>query len=112
MPSYVSPSASETAALAYRLWLERGCPIGSDREDWFGAEAMLKDALAANAVDAGGRPVNACPGPPAELELLAEFRWEGHWEIWEREWVSPHWVWDVPRRRVGVGNRERSRQAA
>lgn len=27
--------------LAYRLWLERGCPNGSDQEDWFRAENML-----------------------------------------------------------------------
>lgn len=27
--------------LAYRLWMERGCPIGSDQEDWFRAENML-----------------------------------------------------------------------
>ncbi|MGA2114314.1 MAG: DUF2934 domain-containing protein [Bryobacteraceae bacterium] len=33
---------TDTAALAYRLWLERGCPIGSDQEDWFRAEEILK----------------------------------------------------------------------
>jgi Protein of unknown function (DUF2934) len=27
--------------LAYRLWLDRGSPIGSDQEDWFRAENML-----------------------------------------------------------------------
>jgi hypothetical protein len=27
--------------VAYLLWLERGCPIGSDQEDWFRAENML-----------------------------------------------------------------------
>jgi hypothetical protein len=27
--------------LAYRLWLERGCPDGSPEEDWFRAEGML-----------------------------------------------------------------------
>ena len=42
------PNASEAvderavAALAYQLWLERGCPIGSDQEDWFQAETLLK----------------------------------------------------------------------
>jgi hypothetical protein len=28
--------------LAYQLWLERGCPIGSDQDDWYRAENMLK----------------------------------------------------------------------
>jgi Protein of unknown function (DUF2934) len=30
------------AALAYQLWQERACPIGSDQEDWFRAESQLK----------------------------------------------------------------------
>jgi len=30
-------------AMAYHLWLLRGCPIGSDQEDWYRAEAELKD---------------------------------------------------------------------
>ena len=29
-------------ALAYRLWQKRGCPIGSDQEDWFRAESELQ----------------------------------------------------------------------
>jgi hypothetical protein len=32
---------SEVAALAYRLWNERGCPAGSPEEDWFRAEREL-----------------------------------------------------------------------
>jgi len=31
------------AALAYKLWQERGCPLGSDQEDWFRAESELKN---------------------------------------------------------------------
>lgn len=23
-----------------------------------------------------------------------ELRWEGHWEVWEREWGTPVWIWD------------------
>ena len=38
------------AALAYELWLERGCPIGSDQEDWFRAEEMVKSELERTAV--------------------------------------------------------------
>lgn len=30
-------------ALAYKLWQERGCPNGSDQEDWFRAENELKN---------------------------------------------------------------------
>jgi hypothetical protein len=30
------------AALAYELWQERGCPIGSPNEDWFRAKEKLK----------------------------------------------------------------------
>ena len=33
----------DIAALAYRLWHQRGCPIGSDQEDWFRAEQELKN---------------------------------------------------------------------
>jgi len=30
-----------------------------------------------------------------EFEMRAEFRWHGHWEVWEMEW-GPHarWIWD------------------
>jgi hypothetical protein len=31
-------------ALAYQLWLQRGCPIGTDQEDWYRAEAELARA--------------------------------------------------------------------
>lgn len=30
------------AELAYALWLDRGCPIGSPEVDWFRAEEQLK----------------------------------------------------------------------
>jgi hypothetical protein len=32
----------EIAVLAYRLWHERGCPSGTDQEDWFRAERELR----------------------------------------------------------------------
>lgn len=35
---------NEVANLAYRLWQERGSPIGSPGEDWFRAEAELRPA--------------------------------------------------------------------
>ena len=34
---------TDIAVLAYQLWIERGCPIGSDQEDWFRAEEILKN---------------------------------------------------------------------
>ena len=43
------------AALAYKLWQERGCPNGSDQEDWFRAENELKSrtVLAEGASEGG-----------------------------------------------------------
>ena len=42
----VSPDMVE--AMAYQLWLQRGCPTGSEQEDWYRAEAELKDKSTAN----------------------------------------------------------------
>ncbi|HTP33962.1 MAG TPA: DUF2934 domain-containing protein [Candidatus Acidoferrales bacterium] len=33
---------NEIAALAYKMWQERGCPIGSPEEDWYRAEEELE----------------------------------------------------------------------
>ena len=33
----------EVAALAYKMWQERGCPIGSDQEDWFRAKNEVQN---------------------------------------------------------------------
>ena len=38
----VSLTESEIAAVAYQLWVDNGCTAGSDQEDWYRAEAMLK----------------------------------------------------------------------
>ena len=38
----VVPSQVEIAGVAYQLWLARGGPHGSDQEDWFRAEEILK----------------------------------------------------------------------
>jgi hypothetical protein len=101
----VSPTESEIATIAYQLWLERGCPIGSDQEDWFRAEAMLKNALVAQCEDPFRRPAIPYFVTRTESEMLAEFPWEGHWEVWEREWVGARWVWDVRDLGVRVSNR-------
>ena len=42
----------DIAVLAYHLWMERGCPIGSPDDDWFRAEAELKNNLQAEAAAA------------------------------------------------------------
>jgi hypothetical protein len=36
-------SQQEIAALAYQLWMDRGCPEGSPHEDWFEAERQLQE---------------------------------------------------------------------
>src|ERR1039458_6125743 len=53
----VSPTESEIATVAHQLWLDNGCPVGSDQEDWFRAEAMLlKNAVVAKCEDLPRRP--------------------------------------------------------
>ena len=39
-----NPEHDSIAALAHQLWLARGCPHGSDQDDWYLAESMLKSA--------------------------------------------------------------------
>ena len=90
----VSPTESEIAAVAYQLWLDNGCPVGSDQEDWFRAEAMLKNALVAKCEDLSRRPSIPRCDTRTESEMVAEFRWEGHWEVWEMEWGGARWIWD------------------
>jgi hypothetical protein len=89
------PTESEIAALAYQLWQDNGCPVGSDKEDWFRAEAMLKNALVAKRQDLPGRPSVHRDDTGTEFEMLAEFQWEGHWVVWESEWGGPRWIRDL-----------------
>lgn len=89
----VSPTESEIAAVAYQLWVNSGCPDGSDQEDWFRAEAMLKDALVAKYEGLSTRPPIPRCDTRGGFEMLAEFRYEGHWEVWEREWGGARWTW-------------------
>src|ERR1017187_9508342 len=98
-----SPTESEIAALAYQLWLDNGCPVGSDQEYWFRAEAMLKNALVAKREDLSRRPSIPRCDTRTESEMLVEFRWEGHWEVWGSEWGGARWICATPR--VGVSNR-------
>ena len=91
----IGPTESEIATLAYQLWQDNGCPVGSDKEDWFLAKALLKSALVAKRQDLPGRPSVPGGGIRTEFEMLAEFRWEGHWVVWESEWGGPRWIWDL-----------------
>jgi Protein of unknown function (DUF2934) len=34
--------STDIATLAYHLWEERGCPVGSPEIDWFDAEQQLR----------------------------------------------------------------------
>ena len=45
----------DIAHLAYKLWQERGCPSGSDQEDWFRAENQLKNSVVFVATARAGR---------------------------------------------------------
>jgi hypothetical protein len=38
-------TTDDIARLAYHLWEERGCPIGSPEDDWFRAEELLTAGL-------------------------------------------------------------------
>ncbi len=38
----IDSDRGDIAALAYQLWNDRDCPIGSPDEDWFRAENELK----------------------------------------------------------------------
>lgn len=42
----LNPAAmrDEIQALAYHLWIERGCPVGSPEVDWFEAEEQVLTA--------------------------------------------------------------------
>ncbi len=104
--STVSPTESAIATVAYQLWLNNGCPAGSDQEDWFRAEAMLKNALVAQCEDLSKRSSILRHGPRSESEILVEFLWEeGHWEIWESEWGGARWVSDSGHSSFEVSNR-------
>jgi hypothetical protein len=92
--STVRPTECEIAIVAYLLWLANGCPDGTDRQDWLQAEAMLNAALAAHSESQSQSPSSPCRDTRSGYEILAEFRLEGHWEVWESEWGGARWVCD------------------
>jgi hypothetical protein len=103
----VSLTESEIAAVAYQLWVDNGCTAGSDQEDWYRAEAMLKDALVAKCEGLSKRPAIPLSDTRTESEMLVALRWgvPGHWEVWESEWGGARWIWDEATPGVGVSNR-------
>jgi len=101
----IGPTESEIATLAYQLWQDNGCPVGSDKEDWFLAKAMLKNALVAKRQELSRRPSVPRDDTLMEFEMLAEFRWEGHWVVWESEWGGARWIWGSATPDVEVSNR-------
>jgi len=103
----VNPTESEIAAVAYQLWVNNGCPAGSDQQDWYRAEAMLKDALVAKGEGASRGAASIPRHTRTESQVLVAFRWgvRGHWEVWESEWGGARWIWDEATPGVGVSNR-------
>ena len=73
----IGPTESVIANRAYQLRLDNGCPVGSDKEDWSRAEAMLKNPLVGKGQDLSGSPSVPHGDNRPEFEMLAEFRWEG-----------------------------------
>lgn len=95
MQQTVSPTEHEIAAVAYQLWLDSGCTHGSDCEHWFRAQAILTSTFVARREDPAASPRTHRCDPRTEPEVFNLERWEGHWEIWEREWGGARWIWDV-----------------
>ena len=89
------PTESEIATLAYQLWQDNGCPVGSHKEDWLRAKTMLRNALIAKCKDLSGGPLVPCGVTRTEPEMPAEFQWKGCWVVWESEWGGPRWVRDL-----------------
>ena len=104
----INLTEDEIAEVAYRLWLYSGCPIGSDQEHWFRAEEILRTALASRCEDLSRRsPLRRSDGfgETATVAGLTWDQWDGHWEVWEREWGHAQWVWDVRRSGAPASNR-------
>ena len=54
-----SAQHDQIALRAYRLWEERGSPIGSPEEDWFRAEQEISSETAQSAETAGSLTAKA-----------------------------------------------------
>jgi hypothetical protein len=56
-----------TEALAYTLWIERGCPEGTPGVDWFEAERRLTDADGPDPSEGANHPVQPVIAPSRRL---------------------------------------------
>ena len=66
---------------------------------------MLRNALGAKCKDLSGGPLVPCGVTRTEPEMPAEFQWKGSWVVWESEWGSAHWAWDIGQSSGEVPNR-------
>jgi hypothetical protein len=54
----VPPTREQVEALAYAIWLDRGCPVGRDLEHWIEAKRQL-GVLAPEQTEGGFDPATA-----------------------------------------------------
>ena len=47
-------TTQDIAKLAYALWQQRGCPVGSSEEDWIEAEQQLRQTSQVKTLSAAG----------------------------------------------------------
>jgi len=66
MPTSPGPTPEEIAKLAYRLWEERGAPIGSPEVDWARAEQAIAVGVERDAPDTLGAKTWSAPRDQAE----------------------------------------------
>ena len=55
----VEAMREQIQALAYHLWLERGCPIGSPEVDWLRAEEEMRDGHSRKKLPTGASAIRA-----------------------------------------------------
>ncbi|MGA7830545.1 MAG: DUF2934 domain-containing protein [Terracidiphilus sp.] len=69
IPDFAYESHYEfVASLAYKLWVQRGSPLGSPDVDWFAAEKAVYESLAASGM------INSSSNDPQNIR-----REVGHW---------------------------------
>jgi hypothetical protein len=57
--------------------------------------SLTESEIATKCEDLSRRPSILRGDTRTESEMLDDFPWEGHWEVWVMEWGDDaHWVWD------------------
>jgi hypothetical protein len=85
----------QTAALAYLLWQKRGCPIGTDQEDWFQAEETLRTLASSHGIQPERfvlLAVYAKPRCSAFIASLSEANITSGYVIRSQSTPPPSWV--------------------